>query len=263
MRGAADAGWTHLRIVDDFIPKDAHSLWRRYARLAKRAGVELNFHCASISDGDEATVALEGATAVYHLDEIADYRGGCFRSARIHRVNVEGTASVLRCCARGARIVFVSSTAAAHPAFSAYGASKAAAERLVAEAERAGEVRALIVARPSSAVVGGAAAVLTHAARPMYVKNLASFIAHAGVQLEARPTELSGTRHTPCDALRCAPRTLWQLARAASAGGAAPGRVGGAADAFAPLPLCVAWALVSASLLPLHFTRNPSEVLTT
>jgi nucleoside-diphosphate-sugar epimerase len=111
MRGAAGGGWTHLRVVDDVVPDDAHALWRRYAHLAKRAGVEFNFHCASIRDHDEAAVALEGATAVYHLDELADYRGGCFRAARIRRANVEGTASVLRCCARGARVVFVSSTA--------------------------------------------------------------------------------------------------------------------------------------------------------
>jgi 2,4-dienoyl-CoA reductase-like NADH-dependent reductase (Old Yellow Enzyme family) len=104
-------------------------------------------------------------------------------------------------------------------------------------------VRALIVASPSGAVVGGAAAVLTHAARPIYIKNLASFIAHAGFALAARPTELSGTRHAPCDALRCAPRTLWQLARSAGTDAAAPGGAGGAADTFAPLPLCAAWAL--------------------
>lgn len=81
-----------------------------------------------LQDGDALTRLCDGAAAVLHIAGVVNAP----TQAAFDTGNVDGTANVLRAAATVPRFVHVSSLAAREPQLSMYGASKAAAERLVA-----------------------------------------------------------------------------------------------------------------------------------
>lgn len=88
----------------------------------------------SLFDDDSLAALVEGAGTVVHVAGIVGARA----AAEFHRVNVEGTARVVEAICRtrhAPRLLLVSSLAARRPELSAYAASKAAAEAVVAAAD--------------------------------------------------------------------------------------------------------------------------------
>lgn len=119
---------------------------------------------ASLADVEAMSAAFDGVDIVYHVAGLT----AAFTRAEFERANTAGVANVLAAI-RGARrrprrLVYVSSLMAAGPShpevarrehhharagFTLYGDSKLAAEKLVHEAARAGEVEAVIVRPPA------------------------------------------------------------------------------------------------------------------
>lgn len=150
----------HLQRAGD----DVQAMVRRGAKLDNLAGADPQIVHASLADVDAMSAAFDGAELVYHVAGLT----AAFTRAEFERANAEGTANVLAAI-RGARrpprrLVLVSSLMAAGPshpevarrehhspqaAYTLYGDSKLAGERLAFAAARAGDLEVVVVRPPA------------------------------------------------------------------------------------------------------------------
>lgn len=104
---------------------------RALARSAQRPRAGVEWVAGSLADDTALATLCADAEAVLHIAGLTNTPD----PAQFHAANVTGTQALVAACKHASvkRFVFVSSLAARMPDLSAYGASKAAAERVVSE----------------------------------------------------------------------------------------------------------------------------------
>lgn len=159
-------GFIGSHLVEHLLARghEVRAMVRSSARLDNLAGCRPELVHASLADPASMAAAFDGAEVVYHVAGLT----AAFDRAAFDRANAEGTRNVfaaVRAARRPPRrVVYVSSLMAAGPshrevarrehhapreAFTLYGDSKLAGERLALEAARAGDVEAVIVRPPA------------------------------------------------------------------------------------------------------------------
>jgi nucleoside-diphosphate-sugar epimerase len=119
VRGLSDAGWRVRMLV------------RRDPIHPHLAGVDPEIVLGSLADGRALHRLVQGASLIVHAAGLVK----ALRRKDFFTVNAEGTAALARAAvaaAPSARLVMISSLAAREPSLSAYAASKAAGEAVLA-----------------------------------------------------------------------------------------------------------------------------------
>jgi nucleoside-diphosphate-sugar epimerase len=159
-------GFIGSHLVEHLLARghEVRAMVRSTARLDNLAGCRPELVHASLADPDAMAAAFDGAEVVYHVAGLT----AAFDRAAFERANAEGTRNVFdaarRARRRPRRVVYVSSLMAAGPshrevarrehhapreAFTLYGDSKLAGEKIALQAAREGDVEAVIVRPPA------------------------------------------------------------------------------------------------------------------
>lgn len=159
-------GFIGSHLVEHLLARgdDVRAMVRSTARLDNLAGCKPELVHASLTDADSMAAAFDGAEVVYHVAGLT----AAFDRAAFDRANAEGTRNVFAAARQARRpprrVVYVSSLMAAGPshpdvarrehhapreAYTLYGDSKLAGEKIALGAARAGDVEAVIVRPPA------------------------------------------------------------------------------------------------------------------
>jgi nucleoside-diphosphate-sugar epimerase len=120
-------GFVGQALIDEAVARDR--VVQALARKPQQPRAGVDWIAGDLADRDALARMLEGAEAVVHVAGLTTAR----QPAEFEAANVAGTLGVIEAmrAAGVARLIFVSSLSAREPGLSAYGASKARAERVV------------------------------------------------------------------------------------------------------------------------------------